>query len=136
MATPLDEQGVEEEEAWERNTTEKTVRNNVGEICVHINMRRRPVHPFLPVRVSPLSHTPSFKFFLTTFFTSSNAWGSSGVLKHVRCESNKNIVVVKSSWKSPEHFVLDKPVVNFVDSRQLTYLEEVELIIVENPIIV
>lgn len=39
----------------------------------------------LPFRVSPSLHTPSTKFFLTTFFTSSNAWGCRGLLKHVRC---------------------------------------------------
>lgn len=36
-----------------------------------------------PLSVSPLSLTPSIMFLLTTFFTSSNAWGASGVLKHV-----------------------------------------------------
>lgn len=53
-------------------------------ICVKLILGRRPVHPLLPLRESPLLHKPSLRFFLTTFFTSSNAWGSSGVLKHVR----------------------------------------------------
>lgn len=64
-------------------------------LCVYGSVRRKPVHPLLPFRVSPLSHTPSLKFFLTTFFTSSNAWDSSGVLKHVRCESQKRCENVK-----------------------------------------
>lgn len=37
-----------------------------------------------PFNVRPLSCTPSIKFFLTTFFTSSSAWCSKGVLKQVR----------------------------------------------------
>lgn len=62
------------------------------QISVTLFLRRGPVHPPLPFKESPLSHTPSVKFFLTTFFTSSNAWGSRGVLKHVRCETrDKNI---------------------------------------------
>lgn len=48
--------------------------------CVTHRASSSPV----PFRVSPLLHTPSVKFFLTTFFTSSSAWGSSGVLKQVR----------------------------------------------------
>ena len=40
-------------------------------------------NPASPLRVRPLSFTPSVMFFLTTFFTSSKAWGASGVLKHV-----------------------------------------------------
>lgn len=54
-----------------------------ADIC---HLRKSPVRSLLPLRESPLLHTPSLKFFLTTFFTSSSAWGSSGVLKHVRWE--------------------------------------------------
>lgn len=58
--------------------------------CTHtlatLHLRTGPVVTLLPLSVSPLLHTPSLRFFRTTFFTSSNARGSSGVLKHVLWE--------------------------------------------------
>lgn len=75
MAPSLDEQGVEEEEACTGTSQTHTV--------VTLYPRAGQVHTLVPLRVSPSLHTPSLRFFRTTFFTSSNARGSSGALKHV-----------------------------------------------------
>lgn len=87
--------------------------------CAYTNMKRRSVHLFLPFKVRPLWHTPSIKFFLTTFFTSSNAWGSSGVLKHVRygqtktqlwklahCASERKVIHIKSNITENNKIIL------------------------------
>lgn len=71
---------------WERGGTLRkviqTVRIMVTKYEKHIKTKEER-GSVRPLSVSPLSLTPSIMFLLTTFFTSSNAWGASGVLKHV-----------------------------------------------------
>lgn len=73
VAPSLDEEGVEEEEAC-TNTPQRLSRSPWSHAGAHTPA---------PLRVSPLLRSPSLRFFRTTFFTSSNARGSSGALKHV-----------------------------------------------------
>lgn len=66
-------------------------------------------------------------FFLTTFLTSSNAWDSSGALKHVRWErSERHLANLVSFILQHRDVVGHRP----------TYLEEIELVVVEDAIVV
>lgn len=100
VPTSLYEEGVQEEEACnlkkkkeeksghnlrERVNTDSDSTNYVHKATKyekHIKTKEER-GSVRPLSVSPLSLTPSIMFLLTTFFTSSNAWGASGVLKHV-----------------------------------------------------
>lgn len=87
---------------WGQNSRNAKWSRHVYVPAGFCHLQKSPVHSLLPLRESPLLHTPSLKFFLTTFFTSSSAWGSSGVLKHVRWEPSEE------HWCHKKHMSKEK----------------------------